>query len=303
MKKWILRILLLLVLLAGLFFLNLYREIGTIKSEQITDDLYMLTGAGSNVGVLRTNAGAVIVDSMTFPRQGRIIRKKVKALTGQDVSLVINTHYHLDHTHGNPAFDPAIDVYSTARTLHHLETFDAKFWDKAGRALMPNQTVTNRQTIEFGGKTIELFHPGRGHTDGDLVVFFADESTVHMGDLFFNDHFPNIDLEGGGSVIEWPASLDAVLARDFQTVIPGHGAVTDRGGILKFKEFITELAAAGQEAKANNWTRDETLANTRLTTIAGYKEMRLGGVSIGLNRDFVIGRAWDEATNSYSRRP
>ena len=87
---------------------------------------------------------------------------------------------------------------STERTLSHLETLDADFWE-GDAALLPNETFSDRISVEIGGKRLELMHPGRGHTDGDLVVLFADEGYIHMGDLLFNDHYPNIDLEAGGS--------------------------------------------------------------------------------------------------------
>ena len=81
---------------------------------------------------------------------------------------VLFTHYHLDHTHGNPAFEAGTRVMSTERTLSHLKALDAGFWEGEAGKLLPNETFVDRRTLEVGGKTIELIHPGAGHTDGEL---------------------------------------------------------------------------------------------------------------------------------------
>ncbi|MDZ7684922.1 MAG: MBL fold metallo-hydrolase [Gammaproteobacteria bacterium] len=88
------------LILGGLIFRTAYR----LDVEQLSDDLYVLYGAGGNVGVLATGEGTVIVDTMTLAYQGSRIREVAAELTGEPVVMIINTHYHLDHTHGNPAF-------------------------------------------------------------------------------------------------------------------------------------------------------------------------------------------------------
>ena len=120
---------------------------------------------------------------MSLPAQGGWIRELAKELTGAETILLINTHYHFDHTHGNPAFEPGTRILSTERTLSYLHALDADFWTGDATKLLPNETFSERQTLHIGGKTIELVHPGPGHTDGDLVVIFADENVIHMGDL------------------------------------------------------------------------------------------------------------------------
>jgi glyoxylase-like metal-dependent hydrolase (beta-lactamase superfamily II) len=108
--------------------------------ERVTDDLHMIKGLGGNVAVLKTGAGAVIVDTMTFTMQGTRIRHLAESLTGEQVVMVINTHYHGDHTHGNPGFLPGTQVLSTTRTLEHLNTLDAAYWTGDAAVLLPNHT-------------------------------------------------------------------------------------------------------------------------------------------------------------------
>ena len=123
----------------------------------------------------------------------------------------------------------------------------------------------------MGGKTIRLQHLGRGHTGGDLVVLFVEDRVLHTGDLFFNGRYPNIDLEAGGSVREWDATLDRVLALDFDRVIPGHGPVTDREGIRAFQRFLRELWSLAERGAREGKSLAETQALPGLTADAGYQ--------------------------------
>ena len=140
-------------------------------------------------------------------------------------------------------------------------------------------------------------HLGRGHTSGDLVVLFVEDRVLHLGDLFFNGRYPNIDLEAGGSVQEWIATLDRVLALDFDQVIPGHGPVTDREGIRRFQAFLRELWTQAEAAARDGKSLEETLAAVQLTEDAGYEAIRVPFV-LKLDRPFVIRRAWEEATGA-----
>jgi glyoxylase-like metal-dependent hydrolase (beta-lactamase superfamily II) len=173
---------------------------------------------------------------------------------------------------------------------------DAKFWKSAPTSL-PNELVTHEQRLEIGGKTIELLSPGRGHTDGDLVVLFVEDAVVHTGDLVFNDRYPNIDLEAGGSIERWPAAIDRLSELDFKHAIPGHGPLTNRAGIARFRAFIDELWAAGADAAAKGWSLDETLERVILTRNARMEDIVIPFV-LRLDRNFVIKRVWQEATGA-----
>jgi cyclase len=268
-------------------------RIGRLDVQQVRPGLWMLSGVGGNVGVLATDEGVVVVDTMTFVRQGEAILERIGRLTDERVMAILNTHYHLDHTHGNPAFMPGTKVIATARTLEHLKTRDAAFWrDEPARRLLPNLTFETQQELSIGGKTVRMIHPGRGHTDGDLVVLFVEDRVLHTGDLFSNGVYPNIDLEAGGTVRDWPATLDRVLALDFDTVIPGHGPISDRAGLVRFRDFMASL-----------WTQTKAVADRHGTVDEALRTVDLARFGLGrlwfapyLGRRFVIRRAWQEAS-------
>ncbi|HJQ83822.1 MAG TPA: MBL fold metallo-hydrolase [Candidatus Binatia bacterium] len=284
--------LLLVVLLGGGF---LWWRVYRLDAEEVRPGLWMLTGVGGNVGVLVTNEGVVVVDTMTFVRQGEKILERIAKITDQRVMAVLNTHYHLDHTHGNPAFLPGTRVLATTRTLQHLRERDADFWrDEPARRLLPNTTFETTQEIALGGRTVRLLHPGRGHTDGDLVVLFVEDRVLQAGDLFSNGVYPNIDLEAGGTVREWGDTLDRVLALDFDTVIPGHGPISDRAGLVRFQTFIRSLWTQTSAIATRGGSRDEALSAVDLASF-GLRPLWFAPY---LNRRFVIRRAYEEATGT-----
>lgn len=276
-----------------------FSQLWKLDAERLSDDLYVLRGLGGNTAVLRTEAGSVIVDTMTTGIQGDRIKKVAKELTGLDNILLINTHYHLDHTHGNPSFKQGTRVISTERTLSYLERVDGEYWKGEAAALLPNETFSDQRILTIGGKTIELIHPGSGHTDGDLVVVFKDERIIHMGDLFFNKHYPNIDLEAGGTVQEWPTTLDNILALDFDRVIPGHGDTSDRAGVRQYRSFIDQLADLARTALVENTSKKQFIESAGLTEDAGYEPIKFV-VPLGLNREFVLKRAWEEVHKDFT---
>jgi len=300
MKWWQKTVLAVAVLAAGLG-LYVFSQARSLKVQQLTPDVYVMFGVGGNVGVLKTGRGTVIVDTMSMQYQGSRIRQEAERLTGQPVVMIINTHYHLDHTHGNPAFKAGTRVVATQRTLHHLQTTDAGYFSGAAAALLPNETFKDTHEVVLGNKTILLYHTGPGHTDGDLVALFLEDGVLHAGDLYFNRLYPNIDLEAGGSVQQWADTLDPVLVLPFDQVIPGHGAVSGRAPFRQFQSFMRQLAWIGKKAASEGWTREQTEQSPLLTEDRGYGQVRLI-IPIGLNREFVLRRAWEEATGNYTLR-
>ena len=291
----VLGVLIALVLGVGAY---VYQVAMGLEVVRITDDLHMIKGLGGNVGVLATGEGTVLVDTMTLEAQGAAIRETAEALTGEPVVMIINTHYHLDHTHGNPAFDSGTRVVATQRTLGYLESLDADYWTGAAADLLPNETFEHEHVIELGDKTIRLLHPGRGHTDGDLVAYFEQDQVLHMGDLYFNRMYPNIDLEAGGSVRAWSASLDTAMALPATVVIPGHGELSDKAGMRVFQAFMEDLAEVGRKAAVEGKSLEETLRDANLTSDAGYVSPVEIPFVASLDREFVITRAWEEATGA-----
>jgi glyoxylase-like metal-dependent hydrolase (beta-lactamase superfamily II) len=278
-------------------------QITTFESARVAGDVHVIYGldgpamASGNVAVLRTAAGAVVVDSMTFPFHGRWIRTRAEELGAGPVQVVINTHYHQDHTHGNPGFADGTRVVATTRTREHLLARDAASWEGEAAAFLPTETFAHGHDLEIGGKTIRSLHLGRGHTDGDLVVLFEADRVLAAGDLVWNRHYPNIDLEAGGSIPAWDATLDEILKLDFDHVIPGHGPVMTRDEVVAFQGFIRQLWEVSRDAVAAGTSLEAAVASPALTADAGFGTIAIPFV-IGLDRAFVLRRGYEEASRA-----
>jgi len=199
--------------------------------QKIKDDLYVIGMAqgvgGGNVAVLLTDEGVILVDDM-FDRNHNEIMAKVQSLTAKPVKYVLNTHQHDDHAGGNAKF------LATAEIIAHREVRVNML--RLNQPGAPRVTFTDEMDLFLGGKEVRARHYGRGHTGGDVVMYFPAQKAIHTGDLFLtNPPQPFIDYANGGSALDWTRTLDGVLGIDFDTAIPGHGPISNRDGILKFK--------------------------------------------------------------------
>jgi glyoxylase-like metal-dependent hydrolase (beta-lactamase superfamily II) len=285
------------ILLFGIGATVVYLAIVGFDSERVGGDVSVIYGAGGNVGVLRSERGAVVVDTMTFALQGRQIRELAERLGGGPTQAVINTHYHRDHTHGNPGFAPGTKVVSTGRTRDYLLFFDEAYWQGDRAGTLPNDTFDAARDLRIGDKTVRLVFAGPGHTGGDLVVLFVEDRVLHAGDLFFHKKYPRVDFAGGGSIPAWIETLGRVLELEFDRVIPGHGAVTGRESLVEFREFLRDVWVQTGEAVLQGKSPEETLATVDLKHDDGYG---VGGVPIlrEFDRDSIIRQAWEEASGN-----
>jgi cyclase len=226
---------------AGYVGFRFYRLMRT-ETVKIDDRFYVVLGGGGNTAVLIADDGVLVVDTK-FWRAGRQLPGIIGALTDKPVKVIINTHYHADHTHGNPQYAPGTTVIAQRHTRAHLLALDKSFWEvEPAWSLLPAEMVDDEKQLQFGDETIRIIHPGRGHTDGDVVVYFAKRRIVAMGDLFVNGRYPRIDLRGGGSGREWPVTLDKVLAiGDVTQYIPGHGPLAERAAVVRFQGYLRSL--------------------------------------------------------------
>jgi glyoxylase-like metal-dependent hydrolase (beta-lactamase superfamily II) len=208
-----------------------------LKLNQVKDDLYEIEGDGGNVAVYVTSAGVILVDDK-FEQDHDQIVEKVKSVTAQPIKYILTTHHHSDHSGGNVKFEPAVEIISTANARANIVEHKQP---NAPPNMVPAQvTFTDETAVYLGGKEVRARYFGRGHTNGDALVYFPALKTLHTGDLMANNT-PLIDYAGGGSVVEWTKTLDQALKLDFETVIPGHGAVTNKAGLLAYRNNVEKL--------------------------------------------------------------
>src|SRR5262245_8874098 len=225
-------------------------KLTTIK---LRDDLFVIHNdfVPGNSTVLVTNAGVVLVDDK-FEIDHDNIMTELKKITNQPVKYVINTHHHADHSGGNAKFQQLnAVVVASENALDNM--YEAK------QPGLPTVAIQRHAHIFLGGKNVELYSFGRAHTNGDVVVFFPAYRTLATGDMFtFGDDVPElIDYAGGGSSKEWTSTLDDALQLDFDTVVPGHGDVTTKQEMRKFRDSTLKLRNRVHELLVQKKTRDD----------------------------------------------
>ena len=228
-----------------------------IKVSKVAGNVYMLKGAGGNIGFSIGNDGIVLVDDQFAPLADRI-KSVLKELTDKPVRFVINTHYHFDHIDGNASFQKDAPVVAHHNVRKRLQTGGTpgnfasvkQTMKPVVSEALPILTFSQDVTIHLNGEDIRVLHCPSGHTDGDSVIFFPQSNVVHMGDDFVTYGFPFIDLAGGGSVQGMIAATKNVIANlppDVK-VIPGHGAVSTLRDVERFTTMLTETRSVVEQA-------------------------------------------------------
>ncbi len=201
--------------------------------HKVKDDLYVIQDIGSgNVAVYVTNEGTVLVDDK-FERNYDGIMEKVKSVTDKPVKYVMSTHHHGDHTGSSAKFLAFAEIVAHKNNRANMV--------RANQPGIPRIVFSDEASVFLGGKEVRAHYFGRGHTNGDAMIYFPALRTIHTGDLMAGTS-PLIDYSGGGSLKEWDGTLNGVLKEwDFDTVIPGHGPVTNKAGLMKYRDDVVKL--------------------------------------------------------------
>ncbi|PKG75488.1 MBL fold metallo-hydrolase [Shewanella sp. GutCb] len=227
-----------------------------IKPIKLSETTYMFVGSGGNIGVSAGTDGILIIDDQFAPLADKISAALNQIQAGAP-KFIINTHYHGDHTGANAHFGKNGTIMAHHNVLKRLAS-DSKTTADA----LPVITFEQGITVHFNGDALKVRHMGPGHTDGDSVVIWSNDNIVHMGDLFFKDKFPYIDLNAGGSVEGYRDNVAAVLRDlDAQTkVIPGHGALANKSDLTRFKHMLDASINWMKDQKASGLTLDQLKA-------------------------------------------
>ena len=198
---------------------------GRLEIAQVKEGLHVITGPGGNIGVRVTSEGVILIDDK-FPEDFAEIQALVASVSDLPVRYIINTHHHGDHSGSNQGF------LQVAEIIIHKNARDNMV--RGNQSGVPRLVYTQHKAITLGGVEVEAHYLGLGHTNGDTVVYFPDLDTVHAGDLLHGTA-PFIDYANGGSSAGWVTTMNRILAMDWSTAIPGHGAVMDRRDVLGFR--------------------------------------------------------------------
>ena len=208
----------------------------------------LLENAGGNILVLPGPDGKVLIDAGLAPSEARI-KQALAGISADPLKHLINTHWHFDHTGGNPwvgAEGATIVAHENTRKrmakATRVEDWDFTF-PPAGKLALPTVLVSQHHVTNLNAATIRLEHYAPAHTDTDLSVHFEEADIFHTGDIWWNGDYPFLDYSTGGSIDGTIRAAQATLAKVSANtiIVPGHGPVGDRSQLSEFIAVLTEI--------------------------------------------------------------
>jgi cyclase len=200
-----------------------------IVSTRLSDNLSMFSGPGGNVVVLNGPDGKLVVDSFVQPAWSPL-KQLLDAMGKPPVKLVINTHWHFDHTDNNQRFRQAgaaiLAQVNTKKRMSETHDLLGMHFTPSPAAALPTQTFVDLHKQRMNGERVEAGRIPPAHTDTDAYVMFTRANALHLGDVFFHGVYPFIDAGTGGSINGQiaGATLGLKLADNATKIVPGHGA-------------------------------------------------------------------------------
>ena len=234
-----------------------------MKATKVAGNVYMLEGAGGNIGVSVGDDGLLIVDDQFAPLADKI-RAALKGIADKKLKFILNTHWHGDHTGGNVVFGPEATIIAHDNVRKRLATeqkstvFNTTTPPSPKEAL-PVITFDQSLSVHFNGEDIRAIHFPHGHTDGDSVIFFSASNVVHLGDDFFAGRFPFVDLESGGSVeglVKNIGELVNKIPADAK-LIPGHGPLSTLDDLKSYYRMLQQTTEIVRQKIAGGKTLDQ----------------------------------------------
>ena len=246
-----------------------------MQVEKVKDGLYLIRGPfnrcapngctpaygddgllheAGDVAVRVTAEGLILVDNKYQENVAEIL-EKVKSVSPLPVKYVLNTHHHTDHAGGDASF------ITTTEIIAHRNVRENFLRNKQPGA--PRVTFSDQASVFLGGIEARAYYFGRGHTNGDAVIYFPDLRVVHTGDLI-TEGMPVMDYRNGASAVEWVSTLDKILQLDFDIVIPGHGPLLNKERIRSDRQKLITMNQRMAELAKRNVPLDQVFAQLKL---------------------------------------
>lgn len=234
-----------------------------IKATKVAGNVYMLEGAGGNIGVSVGDDGILIVDDQFAPLADKI-KAALKGLADKKLRFILNTHWHGDHTGGNVVFGPEAPIIAHDNVRKRMASEQKSEFFKSTTPASPKEalpviTFDQTLTVHFNGEEIRAIHFPQGHTDGDSVIFFTSSNVVHLGDDFFAGRFPFVDLESGGSVEGLAKNIGEIIGKipAGAKLIPGHGPISTIDDLKAYHRMLLETTGIVRQKIAAGKSVDE----------------------------------------------
>jgi len=238
-----------------------------IKVQPLRRNISALIGSGGNVAVLTGADGKLLIDAGIAVSRPRI-SAALTGISAKPIRHLINTHWHFDHTGGNDWLHAAgASITAHANTRKHLsvatrvEGWKTTFPAAPGGAL-PTTVFMTSCAMHVNDESIALQRYEPAHTDADISVRFEAADVLHVGDTWWNGLYPFIDYSTGGSIDGTirAAEANVAAAGPATIVVPGHGPVGDRAGLIEFRDMLVAIRERVAALKKRGMSLEESVA-------------------------------------------
>ncbi len=254
---------------------NLSESIGDIELnlDTLDEDYYVIRGKGvaGNIGVFVGENGVYLIDNQWSALSVRI-KEMVASISDKPIKLIINSHFHFDHTNGNLAFgQEGIPILSHVKARERMQRrqvlhgFNSVVQNPYPSVGLPTMTFADKMIFHDGDEIIELEYFPNAHTDGDIIVHFKKADIYHMGDIFVTYGIPVIDPDGGGDIYALIKTIDYTIAHSKSTskFIPGHGPACSKKELIVFSELLHLILQSVEDSVKNDKSLEQTILDTK----------------------------------------
>lgn len=255
-----------------------------IKSIEVKEDFYLLQGSGGNILIYIDSTDVLMIDSQFAPLSNKIENRINSISNDKSIKYLLNTHYHGDHTGGNENFQALglqiiahENVKKRLSEEQHIKAFNRTLPAKPS-SYHPDFIYSQKSQLYIGNKSVQLIHLPAAHTDGDSGIFFVEDNVIHMGDTFFKDRFPYIDLSSGGSIAGLIEAVKTVmmLVDENTHIIPGHGDLANKSDLQNYLDMLIDIKTKVETSLASGMSL-EAIKSANLTE--GYESYGTGFIS------------------------
>ena len=282
-----------------------------ISWEKLSDNAYAYTAEGDpNTGVIIGDDGCMIIDATATPVAAQGVISKIREITDKPIKYVVLTHYHAVRVLGASGYksegleqiiasqdtydlivergqqDMDSEIGRFPRLFQAVESVPGLTW--------PTMTFTGEMTVWMGKLEVKIKQIGRGHTKGDTIVYLPQQNICFSGDLVEADA---ACYTGDAYLADWPATLDALTAMNFDKLVPGRGAAlltpdAVKKGLAYTRDFVSTLYTSAQEAVAQGMDLNATMKHTRKAMDPKFAQVFIYEHCL----PFDVTRAHDEAS-------